>query len=442
MTFYTPTLPQPIGGRRSSPQFRNSLSLSDDFAGLPAGTTHFDLLKLVKRAGRELGFSDRMIQLLEYYLLFTREQDWKEGARPIVYQSLYKTALDFGVGERQIQKIEHALFEAGALTWADSGNHRRYGVRDEETGAILYAFGVDLSPLATLAQTLKDKLEEKMLRDAAWLETKRKISALRAKIRALITELSPEDAPEAQRAYALQAYSVRAYMSLEDLSALLRKHSELLEALKCQLQEHRSAAPRVSDTVIISSTDAFLDAHKYSTNYDSSDQSEQSSSQNNCFQESVAADPPPPVQVRAQSKESVEKPGADSETSEEESIKKALSSITWKQVMNAASDRFREHIPLHMRPLEWQDLVEAASALLPELGIHRSAWREACQVLGRSGAAICVMIIDQKAQSPGQAIRNPGGYLREMVARAKRGELNLHRSVFGLLRRSEQDKPA
>jgi hypothetical protein len=43
-----------------------------------------------------------MIQLLDYYVVFTQDQDWQEGARPIVYQSLYKTALDFGVGERQI----------------------------------------------------------------------------------------------------------------------------------------------------------------------------------------------------------------------------------------------------------------------------------------------------------------------------------------------------
>ncbi len=440
MTFSTHILPQPIGGRRSSPQFRDSLAHSDEFSGLPEGTTHFDLLKLVKRAGREIGFSERMIQLLEYYLLFTREQDWRAGARPVVYQSLYKTALDFGVGERQIQKLEHSLFQVGALTWADSGNHRRYGIRDEETGDILYAFGVDLSPLATLAQTLQTKLEEKSLRDAAWLDTKRKISALRAKIRALMTELPEDQAPEAQAQYLRYGFTIRAYMPLEDIIELLQSHRDLYATLMNQVQEHARVEVSVNNTLISSSMDASMGAHKYSTNYESSDKSDNRSSQNNGFQESVAEDPPPPGYSCAYGTKSVELTSSKEESSEDEMIRDAIAKITWKQVMNAASDRFREHIPLHPRPLEWQDLVEAAGSLLPELGIHRSAWREACQILGKSGAAICVMIIDQKVQNEEQTIRNPGGYLREMTARAKRGELNLHRSVFGLLRRNTQEK--
>ena len=100
------------GGRRSSPKFRETIAIAEDFSGLPAGVTHFDLLKLVKRAGREIGFTSKMIELLEYYILFTRPQDCEEGAQPIVYQSLYKTALNFVVGDREIQKREHGLFDA------------------------------------------------------------------------------------------------------------------------------------------------------------------------------------------------------------------------------------------------------------------------------------------------------------------------------------------
>lgn len=421
--------------------FRDSLTIAEEFCGLPDGLTHFDLLKLVKRAGREIGLSDRAIQLLEYYLLFTREQDWRKGARPIVYQSLYKTARDFCVGERQIQKLEQALFQAGALTWMDSGNHRRFGARDEETGEILFGYGVDLSPLATLAGLLRTKLQEKTIREAAWMQTKRKITAYRAKIRALIGELPAEQQWPIQGRYEAIAFTIRAYMTLEDLRTLAKSHADLLAETHQLLMPHDPALRSVKKSVDSSSMDASMGAHKYSTNQDSSDKSDSSSSKNNSFQESVAADPPPPANNGASGSQKDETE-ATPELSEDQEIRKIVASITWKQVLNAGSERFRAHVPLHPRPLEWSDLVEAASSLLPELGIHRSAWREACRVLGRSGAAICIMIIDQKVQLEPGSIRNPGGYLRELVARAKKGELNLHRSVFGLLRRAEPEKPS
>ena len=47
-----------------------------------------------------------MIQLLDYYFAFTRDADWEQGSRPVVYQSLAKTALDLSVTERQVQRLE------------------------------------------------------------------------------------------------------------------------------------------------------------------------------------------------------------------------------------------------------------------------------------------------------------------------------------------------
>jgi hypothetical protein len=156
--------------------------MAEAFEGLPAEVERYDLLTLVKRAGRQAGFTSGMIELLDYYMAFTRECDWEKGARPVIFQSLARTALDFGVSERQIQKLEQALFRAGAITWNDSGNHRRYGQRDPKSGRIAYAFGVDLTPLAYLKAALKKKLEEKEARDEAWLPEKRKRTRKRAQI--------------------------------------------------------------------------------------------------------------------------------------------------------------------------------------------------------------------------------------------------------------------
>lgn len=421
------------GGRRSSPKFRETIAIAEDFSGLPAGVTHFDLLKLVKRAGREVGFTSKMIELLEYYILFTRPQDWEEGAQPIVYQSLYKTALHFGVGDRQIQKIEQALFDAGALTWNDSGNHKRYGVR-AETGEILYAYGVDLSPLAHLRPVLEKKMHEKQMRDAAWMETKRKISAYRARIRTLLSEIVtdyPDDTRPLQVHYDEIALPIRAYMHLENLLEMSRQHESLLN-------EAQSLVERLSDSGKVcelsqecSSTDATDGVHKYSTTNSSSNKLDTSSHSDISFQESVAD--------RSEAKG---KDPACGKVRQEEGSGAKYPEVTFKQILNAASPRFLDKMPMEPRPMNEGDFVEAAYRLLPDLGIHKSAWGEACANIGRLGAAMCVLIIDQKQDLPENRVRNPGGYLRAMVQRAKTSELNLHGSIFGLLKRGENSHAA
>jgi len=430
-------MPPTSGGRISTPKFREASRQADEFKGLPEGVTRFDLLKLVKHAGREVGFTDSMIQLLEYYLLYTKEQDWKDGARPVMYQSQYKTALHFGVSERQIQRLEATLFNVGALTWNDSGNHRRFGVRDEGSGEILYAYGVDLSPLASLYPMLQKKLQEKELHDAAWMEQKRRISWYRARIRTMLAEFPAHAELQAQIMDATAKYNevavpIRTYMSLETLTVLRQRHESLYEQV---LEALDGASPVEQDCGLSqerSSTDDPNVVHSQTTKKTSSDKSDTRSPQDNGFRGSVVQPPVITGNIGASGK--VEVPPIPE-------ISEKLANISWKQVLNAASERFQLY--LHRgygnrpRPINWSDVIDAAYEVRRELGISKSAWVEACSVLGQGGAAICIMVIDQKAQDGKEPIRNPGGYLRGMVKKAKDGKLNLHGSVFGLLKRGE-----
>jgi replication initiation protein RepC len=78
----------------------------------------------------------------------------------------------------------------------------------------------------------------------------------------------------------------------------------------------------------------------------------------------------------------------------------------------------------------WPEFVEAADWLRNELGISKSIWGEACVQMSREQAAIAVAII---AARPASHFRStPGGYFNGMVAKAKAGELNLARSIWGL----------
>jgi len=78
----------------------------------------------------------------------------------------------------------------------------------------------------------------------------------------------------------------------------------------------------------------------------------------------------------------------------------------------------------------WPALVDAADWLRGELGVSKSLWGEACLAMGREEAAIAVAIVS--AKPAGHFSSSPGGYFHGMVAKAKTGELNLARTIWGL----------
>ena len=415
------------GGRIASPQYRQALAYCDDFAGLEADANRYELLLLVKRAGKAAGFTSRMIQLLDYYMAFTRDCDWEEGSRPIVYQSLARTALDLGVSERQIQKLEQQLFAAGAIAWNDSGNHKRYGQRHPQTGRLLYAYGVELTPLAYLKAKLEAKLDEKRLYDEAWLGAKRQISWYRRQLRGLMLEWQQReegahcyDLLHFEQRYEKIALQIRTHLSLENLRTLLASHrllhSELLNAMGVEGASGREVAQRsnlAKETPNGSSKSERAFAHYKSTTQKSSDKSDTSSPRDKGFQESVA--------------EGSELPDSVPST--------GIEHVALSHVLQTASDRFRAELPLAPRPMNWGDVVEAAYRLRPRLGISQASWAEACGVLGRNGAALCVLLTDRATLREIDPVLKPAAYFRGMLAKARGGELRLHASVFGLLER-------
>jgi replication initiation protein RepC len=87
----------------------------------------------------------------------------------------------------------------------------------------------------------------------------------------------------------------------------------------------------------------------------------------------------------------------------------------------------------------WPDVVDAADWLRGELGVSKPLWGEACLAMGREEAAIAVAIVSAK---PADHFRSsPGGYFHGMVAKAKAGELNLARTIWGLRVRDRKAVP-
>ena len=442
------------GGRISSSKLRETIDLCEDFTGLEEGVNRYDLLLLVKRAGKISGFSSKMIQLLDYYMAFTRDSDWEEGSRPIVYQSLSRTALDLGVSERQIQRLEQSLFEAGAITWHDSGNHRRYGQRCADTGRILYAFGVDLTPLAYLRAALQAKLEEKQLYDRAWMETKRQISWYRRQIRSMILELeegalaSEADLLSMETHYNAIAMQIRAHMNIAHLRGLLDKHKELHggvishfeeqsmqeEAMQSQTlpnkaQTQNNASPATDKESY--TNDKNVTHYKYTT-YKKSNKLDTCRDKPISFQKDVAGSPEQNNKPPACGKDQKEQ-GQGEET--DIVSKTGLQHVSLKQLLNISSSRFKDYLPIEARPMNHGDFIEAAYQLKGQLGISQSSWGHACLTLGRVGAAVCVILTDQATLREENRVMKPGAYFNAMISRARAGELKLQQSVMGHLKR-------
>jgi len=431
------------GGRIGSSKLRASLEQCEDFAGLEEDTNRYDLLLLVKRVGKSAGFTPRMINLLDYYMSFTRDIDWEEGATPIIYQSISKTALDFGVSERQVQKLEKALFEIGAITWNDSGNHRRYGQRDSDTGMILYAYGVDLTPLAYLKTELEAKYLEKKERDRVWMEAKRQISWYRRQIKACLGELEVLEEEgaifnppfeELENSYNNIAVQIRTHMDIDCLNNLIVKHKGLYERVVNILEQiivQTEEALEITNKSSCRSEQKIV--HKKNTNKKQSNKLDTSKALPNSLQERSNRI----AQVKKGREVLVDGSGVEKEE-ENPLLQTGLQHITLKQALNSASERFKNHLPLEPRPMEWQDFVEAAYKLKSELYIGQKAWANACVALGRSGAAICLLLTDQATLREENAVLKPAAYFNAMINRSKSGELKLHNSIFGILKRENE----
>ena len=351
--------------------------------------------------------------------------------------------MDLGISERHVSRLEKQLFELEVITWNDSGNHKRYGQRCEDTGDILYAYGVDLTPLAYLKEKLSNKLHELQMYKAAWHESKRQISWYRAQLRAIIAEVGGQggDSLSLQASYEQIATPIRAGMSLEDVQQPLGRHKAQYQTFLTEVASNDKHP--ITDK---ESAKANSDVRHYNYSINKKSNKLENNRSGIGFQKSVVD----PVSDKLQPTEDVVKSEQAEITAKIEPKSRGggepvdieatgMQHISLKQVLNAASERFKNHIPMHKRAMEWRDVVEAAYAIRPHLFISQKHWGNACEALGRNGAAICLLLTDQAVTRNQNPVTKPAAYFNAMIARARVGELRLHQSIFGILKRDYGD---
>jgi|GEM_PF-3516335 len=323
-------------------------------------------LTLIKRLGKHSGYNAQMINLLDYYLSFTKNIDWEGQGAPIVYQSLCRTSYDIGLSVRQIQRIEKALADKGLIRWQDSPNNKRYGTRDQ-SGRIMQAFGVDLSPLTDNITKLESAEREKTAQKRAWLSLKHSVHKLRREIRGFILPNMPRFDDETT--HALDA-PIRPNVSATRLQTIVTMLTKLLNQLRKQAEKNFTT---VDKNVV----------HKENTKI------------SNIYTTS-------PVQNNL-----------------------GLENITY-QDLSRYIYRSEKAIKLN----NWHEIIRYAEDNRHLYGISDEIWRKSESVMGKIASSIAFIITSHGLNREKNPIYNPKAYFSALLKRAEQGTLFLDKAIY------------
>jgi len=412
---------RPSGLRRLSLAMLATSKLAEDFKGAPEGqgTRPGQVLAAFKAAAPYLGLTPRAVHAIDWLFTFTQPQDWTEGSRPVVWPSAALQREALGLGVTQAKALNRHLVELGLVVMKDSPNGKRYGRRDAK-GRILEAYGFDLSPLVARIAEFQAIAEQGRALRERMRQLRRRASIARNGLIQILETVAEQGLANAAwqrlegegRALARSLRQVERPEEMElGVAALERRRMEARERLENQL----AAIPgRASESVDSDPKGPENRPHQYS--YKSTLHPEQDT-----------------VMASEESNARGGNSGSHPQTPERTDSGAVLKIKTDELIQIAP--RLKPY--LRTPQPAWPDIIEAADWLRHDLGVSKPLWGEACLAMGREKAAIALAIVSAKPAEHFTA--SPGSYFHGMVARAKAGELNLARTLWGLREKPHRD---
>lgn len=403
--------PAPIrasGSRRVNLDMRARLDQADRFTGLPPGTAKpFKYLAAFQQAEPYLGLPPHSYKLLSWLVSQTRPQDWEEGSRPIAWPSAQRQAEFLALSLHRVKALNRALFEAGLFVIRDNPQGRRYGRRDAQ-GRIVEAYGFDLAPLALRY--------DEFVRIAAAAKVER--DRMR-KLRRLIT-LARRGIAQAVEELGIQGHDtdelrqlVREAAELVIAARACTRSDELALAVKALERRQRDAEQMLRELIKPVETNPMgveNDPHSTTTTLPVND-----------INHTVIA--------RRESSRTETPERHDPSPSKSNALFPESLRITPVQLVELAP-ALAPYMPASFDDHTWPAIIEAALWLSGELGINRTLWACACQVMGREYAAVAMAIVSTK--TAGHFTSGPGGYFAGMLRKFEKGELHLDRTLWRL----------
>lgn len=394
------------GGRMSARLFMRQRETAERQEKLRAGTGGNDngradkwqLLRAVTEARAVYGIGDRTICVLEALVTFATERELDGTAPIIVFPSNRELSLRArGMAPATIRRHLAALVEAGMIYRRDSANGKRFCRRDDK-GVLEDAFGFDLAPLALRAGEIFEAAETARAADRALRALRGEVTLHQRDIAKIIAT-----ALEEGRQGDWFDFSARLAVLVGGLGR--RAPGDVLATRRDGLQRLRADVEK-----------AYLSSLSEQEMSGSEHQSEQHIQNSNTDQilESCGRETNQAKAVNAAARAPEQK--------------MAISLERLMRLCPQIADYGRGDVT------SWTDLTAAADLVRAMLGISPDAWRKAKAAMGEQAAAVVIATLLER----GEAIRSPGGYLRDLTEKAGRGAF----SIYPMLQALERGRAA
>jgi replication initiation protein RepC len=402
--------PAPIraaGTRRITLTMRAEIDKADAFAGLPRSTAKpFEILATFEQALPYLGLPPLTQRLVGFLVRQTKPQDWEEGSRPIAWPSNIRLQDLLGVSPQRVKMMIRQLCEAGIFVMRDHPQGKRFGRRDQQ-GRIIEAYGFDLSRLAQRQDEFKQiakeaEIERKRMKDLRKRKTQAKQGIAQATDELGRQGDSSEDLDQLMQEAAELVKAGNACTHSADLAMIVKALETRQATVENRLRQFIKPVETYPEgqPELPHNTSTSLKANQISDTVIASEESS-----------------------RAEAKP------LKAEAPQEAKRHPERLDITPHGLVELAP-RLSPYMPARSDARDWPAIVEAALWLSSEMGINRTLWARACQVMGREYAAVALALVSTRPAS--HFTSSPGGYFGGMVKKFERGELCLSRTLWKL----------
>jgi len=347
------------------------------------------------------GINDRCLAVISSLLSFLPENEITVKNGLVVFPSNRQLSLRaHGMPESTVRRHIATLIESGLIARRDSPNGKRYAYKNE-AGQVEEAFGFSLAPLLYRAEEIS-QAAKRIQADAALLKRKREQITLQRRDLTQMINAALADSPSSfwqnvHLRFRVIVDAIPRRASTTELQDILDK----LTALRAEI-----------DKALIQMNNI----EEMSTNHNQNERHHIESLPESHFEsQNIKMN-----DLKASS-------SSFTETTIKTSKPDPTKQISLDTVLRACPD-IKDYKPTGIT--SWRDLIEATRTVSAFLGITRSAYHEACQVMGVEGLSATIAGILQRIREIGSA----GGYLRSLTHKARVGEFSIAQMLLSLMK--------
>jgi len=354
------------------------------------------------------------VHLLTVLLNTAPAASFDKGGKPIVFKSNKQLAFEIGRSEGRVSRILSRLYACGLIVMRDSGNFKRYPVHNSKDG-IKTACGIDLRVFIARYHELQQCVAEARERNREKASALRRFRGLYRQIQACIENI------EVTAFVSMLLRRVQRIVEIvrekrDNIVHKLKKSIHLLEWILCRL--HAVSMSKMTCLYVEN------DIHIHNTNPKLSCNCNENRSLVNTRQNNTTD-----VTI---GHENMAYENSEPKTNAPSSIDDSALGEIQSQLLVNALPTVKMYLKGNLQSIN--DIINNLSLFSKVMGISTDALTQAKSVMGLKKTALAIGIILEKYNR--EMITSPGGYLRGMIEREKKGKLYLNRSLYSLLKLS------